>query len=978
MRVSPEKPFEVVYALFNHEYLGILFESFAVQLDERGRYSLAYQNISSKNSKEFAVGLDVTDFELIKLTDNMQQEAIVKKYNTKNLKPKDFLVKIYGGENTSAAYKEIHTQIENRLEIHRAKILNKISGKRLFEMGNDGNPIWKEITIMPGKASVLFHFRRNEENTHYFPTLKYRGERLDWQYKGGYLICKSPAWLVVENNLYSFEKDVDGKKLMPFLNKKFIVVPRKIEKSYYEKFVTQLVSSFDVYAKGFDIKVMKPRPEALLSLSVLQSNRSMDLFNPNNGEEEEEKIVFDLKFKYGSYSFRSDQKSPNNVELEQLEDNFVFHKVIRDLEKEKSYGDYLKELGLPLRTSKLAMDKGKAFDWINLNREALEEKGVKILQNANGHGKRYFLGRASISVGVHENIDWFDVNALIEFGEFKIPFSKIRRMLLQGKSEFELPNGEIAMIPNSWFVNYSEIFSFLEGEKLSTETLVLKKHHVALAGELQRGNLLTLTLSHKLEKLRDFSKIERYGLPSGFHGILRPYQQAGYDWLRFLQEYNFGGCLADDMGLGKTVQTLALLAHQKESTNGATSLLVMPTSLIYNWELEAGKFTPNLKILVYTGSQRIKDSSLFQGYDLVLTSYGITRLDVDVLKSFHFSYIILDESQAIKNPESIITKAVNSLSCDHRLILTGTPVENGTLDLWSQMNFINKGLLGSQGMFKKQFLQPIEKKNDRDKAVKLHAVIKPFILRRLKTQVATDLPEKVVQVKYSSMTPDQEKSYEEVKSYFREKIINDIHDPGLKNQQFTLLRGLTQLRQIANHPKLTEPNYKGGSGKLEDITHMVRSTVSEGHKVLIFSQFVRHLAIVKDFLLEEGISFSYLDGSTKDRQAQVEAFQEKSDIKVFLISLKAGGVGLNLTSAEYVFLLDPWWNPAVEAQAIDRAHRIGQENKVIIYKFITRNTVEEKIMALQARKMTLAGELIGTEESLVKSLSKDDISALLD
>jgi len=233
-------------------------------------------------------------------------------------------------------------------------------------------------------------------------------------------------------------------------------------------------------------------------------------------------------------------------------------------------------------------------------------------------------------------------------------------------------------------------------------------------------------------------------------------------------------------------------------------------------------------------------------------------------------------------------------------------------------------------------------------------------------------------VKYSTMTSDQEKSYEEVKSYFREKIIKDIHEPGLKNQQFTLLRGLTQLRQIANHPKLIEPGYQGGSGKLEDITHMIRSTVSEGHKILIFSQFVRHLTIVKEFLLEEGISFSYLDGNTKDRKAQVEAFQENGNIQVFLISLKAGGVGLNLTSAGYVFLLDPWWNPAVEAQAIDRAHRIGQENKVIIYKFITRNTVEEKIMALQARKTALAGELIGTEESFVKRLSPDDISALLE
>lgn len=978
MRVSSEKSFEVVFALFSHEYLGILFESFAVQLDEKGRHSLAYQNISSLNSEEFASGLDDRDFELIKLMDNIQQEAIVKKFNTKQIKPKDFLARIYDEQNAVAAHKEIRKQIELRLETYRARILNKIAGKRLFEMGNDGNPTWKEINVMPEKASVLFHFRRNEENTHYFPTLKYRGEKLDWQYRDGYLICKDPAWLVVDSNLYSFEKDVDGKKLMPFLNKRFIVVPRKIERAYYEKFVTQLVSSFDVYAKGFDIKVQRSRPEALLSLSVLPASKALSLFNDKQQIEEEDKIVFDLKFKYGEYAFRSDQKFPNNVELEQLNDNYVFYKVIRDLEKEKSYGDYLGELGLPVWASKLALDKTKAFDWINVNRSSLEERGVKILQPDNENGKRYFFGKTSISVRVQENIDWFDVHAIIEFGSFQIPFSKIRKMLLQGKTEFELPNGEIAMIPNSWFVNYSEIFSFLESEKAATETMVLKKHHVALANELQKGNLIKLTLSDKLKKLKDFSKIDSYDLPTNFVGTLRPYQKAGYDWLRFLQEYNFGGCLADDMGLGKTVQALALLAYQKESLNNGASLLIMPTSLIYNWELEANKFTPELKILLYTGAQRIKDSSMFQDYDLILTSYGITRLDVDILKSFRFNYVILDESQAIKNPASIITKAVNELSCQHRLILTGTPVENSTLDLWSQINFINKGLLGSQSMFKKHFLQPIEKRNDRDKAAKLYAMIKPFVLRRLKSQVATDLPEKVIQVKYSTMTAEQDEAYEEVKSYYREKIIEGVHESGTTNRQFTLLRGLTQLRQIANHPRLTQKDYSGGSGKLEDIMHMVRSAVSEGHKVLIFSQFVRHLAIVKEFLQEEEIRFSYLDGSTTNRQEQVDAFQQQQDIKAFLISLKAGGVGLNLTAADYVFLLDPWWNPAVEAQAIDRAHRIGQENKVIIYKFITRNTVEEKIMALQNKKTALAGELIGSEESFVKNLSKEDITALLD
>lgn len=978
MRVSPEKPFAIVYSLFSHEYLGILFESFAVQLDEKGEFTLAYQNISSKNAQEFSGSLDAVDLELIKLMENMQQEAIVKKFNTKQLKPKEFLEKIYNEQTTVAAHKEIHRQIEARLEHNRAKILSKIKSKRLFEMGNDGNPIWREIYIMPQKASVLFHFRRNEENTHYFPTVKYNGERLEWQYKGGYLICKEPAWLVVDNHLYSFEKDVDGKKLMPFLNKKFIVVPRKIEKAYYEKFVTQLVASFDVYAKGFDIKVQRSQPEPVLQLSILPSNRSLDLFAANGEVEEEDKIVFDLKFRYGHYHFRSDQKFPTNVELEQVDDTYVFRKVIRNLEQEKSYGDFLKDLGLAVRSSKVAMEKRKAFDWINMNRESLEERGVVILQSGNVQGKRYFLGRASISVGIKENIDWFDVDAIIEFGPYQIPFAKIRKMLLQGKTEFELPNGEIAMIPDSWFVNYAEIFSFMEAEKTSSDKLVLRKHHMALANELQKDNLVTLKLSDKLERLRDFSNINSYELPKGFQGTLRPYQKAGYDWLRFLHEYKFGGCLADDMGLGKTVQTLALLAFQKELNPLSTSLLIMPTSLIYNWELEAKKFTPDLKILVYTGTQRVKDSAIFQNYDLVLTSYGITRLDIDILKAFHFNYIILDESQAIKNPNSIITKAVNMLSCQHRLTLTGTPVENGTLDLWSQMNFINKGLLGSQGVFSKQFLQPIEKKNDKDKATKLHAIIKPFVLRRLKTQVATDLPEKVIQVKYSTMTSEQEKCYEEVKHYYREKIISEIQGVGINKQQFTLLRGLTQLRQIANHPKLIESDYKGESGKLEDIMYMIRSTVSEGHKVLVFSQFVRHLALVKDFLQKEGIRYAYLDGATTHRQAEVEAFQNDEHIPIFLISLKAGGVGLNLTAADYVFLLDPWWNPAVEAQAIDRAHRIGQENKVIIYKFITRNTVEEKIMMLQSKKMALAGELVGSEESFMKSLNKEDISALLE
>ena len=591
-------------------------------------------------------------------------------------------------------------------------------------------------------------------------------------------------------------------------------------------------------------------------------------------------------------------------------------------------------------------------------------------------GKTFHIGKAQITIEVNENIDWFDVKALIRFGVYLVPFAKIRKLIIQGKAEFELPNGEMAVIPATWFVNYSELFNFIE--ERSAEELVLRKHHLAFARELQNGELILLNLSLKLERLRNFDAINEYELPQSFVGTLRPYQHSGYNWLRFLNEYQFGGCLADDMGLGKTVQALALLAHEMEENPGFTSLLVMPTSLIYNWELEAKKFAPELKILVYSGTQRLKDPWKFRGYDIVLTSYGIVRLDIDILKDFYFNYVILDESQAIKNPTSNIAMAVNRLKSKRRLILTGTPVENSTMDLWSQMNFVNPGLLGNQTLFKKQYLLPIEKQNDRDKASRLNAMIKPFILRRLKSQVAKDLPEKLTNVKYSDMTAEQEKVYEEVKTYYREKIIGELDGGGRGSQQFTLLRGLTQLRQIANHPKLVRPDYTDDSGKLEDITYMLQETISENHKVLVFSQFVRHLTIVRAYLDENNIPYAYLDGSTKDRQAQVEKFQNDENIKVFLISLKAGGVGLNLTKAEYVFLLDPWWNPAVEAQAIDRAHRIGQENKVIIYKFITRGSVEEKIMALQDRKLALAGELISNEESFMKSLDNEDIRALLD
>ncbi|MEQ8926815.1 MAG: DEAD/DEAH box helicase [Fulvivirga sp.] len=776
--------------------------------------------------------------------------------------------------------------------------------------------------------------------------------------------------------LYSFEKNVDGKKLQPFLNKKFIIIPKNVEETYYNKFVAPLIASFDVYAKGFEINTEHFDPQPVLTISELMGSTNGNLFegssNGNTGDNE--KMLFELSFKYGTFNFKADHLSPVSVTVDKKDESYVFHRVRRKLDEEKAILSFLTDNNLPLKNSKAAIPKTTAFGWLDTYRDELIKRKFEINQKGKSE-KKYFIGEYKITVEVKENIDWFDIHAVIKFGEYEISFKEIRKLILKKKMEFTLPNGEIAVIPDSWLTEYSELFAFSEEDESGEPRL--KKHHLSLVKDLEEGNLAKVTISNKLEGLRAFEGIDEQPAPKNFKGELRPYQKAGYEWMQFLNKFQFGGWLADDLGLGKTVQTLALLQSQKEQGAVGASLLVMPTSLVYNWEMEAKRFTPKLKTFTYTGTNRDKNPEKFAKYDVIITSYGIVRLDVDLLKTYRFNYVILDESQAIKNPTSNIAKAVRELNARNRLILTGTPLENSTLDLWSQMNFINPGLLGTQSFFKNEFLNPIEKQGDQAKTKKLYSIIKPFILRRHKSQVATELPEKTENIQYSAMLPDQEAEYEKVKNYYRNEILENIETKGLNKSQMILLQGLTKLRQIANHPKMVDDGYEGTSGKLWDVSFMLDNAITEGHKILIFSQFVKHLTIIADHLKTMKIDYAYLDGSTKDRQEQVERFQNDEKLKVFLISLKAGGLGLNLTKADYVFILDPWWNPAAEAQAVDRAHRIGQENRVFTYKFITRGTVEEKILALQQHKRKLASDLITTESSFVKSLSKEDIESLL-
>ncbi|WP_138481286.1 DEAD/DEAH box helicase [Dyadobacter bucti] len=980
MKVSPSDPFKIVYSILNHEYLGYIFESFVVQLNSQGDFSYQIQNISSKNIKEFRSALDVKDFELVGLIDDIQQDAVLRKFNPKKLNAVDFFLKVYDPQKGD---KVIQETIAGYLENCKSRILERLVGKDLFIMGSDGNPLWKPVIWETEKATIRFHFIRNEDNTHYFPTIRHKFQKLDFQYKNAFLICEEPAWLMVESHLYHFEGVVDGKKIKPFLAKKFIAIPGQVEEQYYQRFVAPLIASYDVVARGFEIRNVSSSPKTLLTISEFNTNKktpllfaSPDANDVETAEEEDNEVTFDLSFQYANFSFHYDSTAhPSSVHLEKKGNDYLFNKVKRNIDVERNNVTQLKDWGLNMRNGKIQMPKSQAFGWLQSNANILAENGIAVRQNTND-AKRYFLGYSSLDISIQEGRDWFDINAKVKFGEFEIPFIQLRNYILTRKKEFLLPNGEIAVIPEWWFTKYSEFFSFTEhGDE--DDRFRLRMHHLALVKELNEENLATAVISRKLENLRDFNHIDPVAPPKYFEGTLRPYQKAGYDWLQFLKQYRFGGCLADDMGLGKTVQTLALLQSQKEADVKEPSLLIMPTSLLYNWQLEAKKFTPDLKVFLYTGTNREKDTSQFDNYDLILTSYGIIRLDIDLIHAYRFNYVILDESQAIKNPASIITKAVKRLNAANRLILTGTPVENSTLDLWSQMSFVNPGLLGSQSFFRDEFQIPIEKRNDEEKTRRLYNLIKPFILRRLKSQVATDLPEKVESIQYCDMSEEQEKAYEEAKAYYRNLILQSIDTDGISKSQLVVLQGLTKLRQLANHPLMVNPDYEHGSGKFEDVLYKMQTVISENHKILIFSQYIKHLDLFRQYLDERKITYAYLDGSTRDRQEQVETFQHDDNIKIFLISLKAGGLGLNLTAADYVFILDPWWNPAIEAQAIDRAHRIGQDRTVFTYKFITKNTVEEKILALQRTKKQLADDLISNEEGFIKSLTRDDVLNLL-
>ncbi len=610
--------------------------------------------------------------------------------------------------------------------------------------------------------------------------------------------------------------------------------------------------------------------------------------------------------------------------------------------------------------------------------EVWRNEGIVILGFNDLKNNKLNPHRAKINIQITSGLDWFNAKLKVGFGQKETTLKQLHRTI-RNKSKFvQLDDGSLGILPEEWM---DKIAAYFQVGEIDEELLRIPKINFTEVSSLFEKEVLSTEVQNEITtystQFAAHKNIPQVNIPAELKAELRDYQHEGLNWLNFLDGFNFGGCLADDMGLGKTLQIIAFILSQRENRGHTTNLVVVPTSLLFNWQEEISKFAPSIKVLVHYGPDRQKVTTHFSDYEVVLTTYGMLLSDIRFLKTFNFNYIFLDESQTIKNPNSERYKAARLLQARNRIVLTGTPVENSTFDLYSQLSFACPGLLGSKQSFKDIYAIPIDKFEYNKRAMELQQKIKPFILRRTKKQVAKELPEKTETVIYCEMNAEQRRIYDAYEKELREFIAaND--DDDLNKNSMHVLTGLTRLRQICNSPVLIKEGYSGEHAvKIEILMEQILGK-SKDHKILVFSQFVGMLDLLKPELESHGIPFEYLTGQTKERGKKVANFQENEDIRVFLISLKAGGIGLNLTQADYIYLIDPWWNPAAENQAIDRSYRIGQTKNVIAVRMICSNTVEEKILTLQKKKTLLAQNLLKTEGTKFKGLSKHDLLDILE
>ncbi len=978
----------VIVTITAHRMLGYVFLPYLVKKKTGKDFYMIKSRLQPEDIHKFPERFSEGEKEILKITESYSDQELYRVFSKKKTSVRDFQNKL----TDEFLNEHIKPYIERRL----VKCVDVILKYRLpiyFKLLTDTVHEADKITLHDEPAQAVFNFSRKEDGMEYFLSVRHGQKSYALAEKNGIILTDKPCRLVLENDLFIFN-DIDGKKLIPFFSKKSIHIPRVKEREFMRVFVSRAIRNYEVNISGFEV-----RNSAATATAALVLENDLNLLP-----------ALRLNVKYTSAETSGEKTKGERIFLEENDEGFIFYKQEQDQEFESKIHAFLTDSGLVKNRSGFYTlpeyhNKGTEDDineteirfqllhWIELNLKYLKDMGVRFQQPVSQPA--YFVGVPKLTMQVDEKPDWFDVHAWVIFGQFKIPFHKLFKNIRQRERRYILPDETIAILPVEWFSTYKNLATFAQPDK---EKITLRKHHAMLLPEPENN-------SRFLKKFKgiDTEKIENILLPVGIQATLRPYQMQGYQWMKLLQENNFGACLADDMGLGKTLQTITLLQKMKEEAPaGATkpsklgtqlslfdtpgeevaaaqpaSLIVLPSSLIHNWKNEISKFAPSIRVYEHTGIKRTEKSDIFDDFQVILTTYGVVRNDKELLASYPFLFLILDESQVIKNPSSKSYEAVNALHAKYRIVLTGTPVENSLNDLWAQLNFLNKGMLGSLSFFQREFVIPVEKKNDEQARETLKNLIRPFILRRTKAEVARDLPDLTENTIYCDMPEDHQHYYEEEKARIRNYLLESLHSKAVNEMRVMVFAALTRLRQISNHPLLVEDSFEGESGKFEEVIRTLETIRSGNHKVLIFSSFVKHLNLFEAYFNEHELKYSKLTGATKNREEVVESFQNDPENCIFLISIKAGGVGLNLTAADYVFVLDPWWNPAVESQAINRAHRIGQDKHVFVYKFISKNTIEEKITGLQKRKAKLAGDFIENNNPLAV-MDKDEVMALFD
>lgn len=998
---------KIIITLTQHPTLGPLLVPYAAEDMPDG----TIQRLEHGGHLPPAIKSKLNDVEL-------QAIDIASKYAERNLMKvfsKESIIPVFLKKLTEENFKKVVRPFIDKKLVEMLELI-RTQGLPFYqnEKGNEILYAHNRIDVSTQYTDANFDFEADNKNFHYALHC-YRDSEpiLLLEKKPVVVLTASPANIILGNELHMFQ-NISAMRILPFTNKVKVSVSASETDKYLEKVVLPVLRYHDVTSSGLRIVEEERMCEPILSVE----------------ENIYDSPILKLVFRYGDETFYpGSARNKKSAAMRTDEDERASIRYFyRDIEKEEELIKQLKDTHLTLVGDshfKLREDAPQKdmVSWITANRDMLTHHFRLLSSNNNAD---YCLDEVQMIQEITEERDWFELHMIVVIGEFRIPFIRFRKNILTGKREYILPDGRVILLPEEWFNKYTDLLEHSEEDSTENENIRIRHSLVGLVESI-------LNKDAEKEKLSYRTK-EHINPPEKVKAKLRNYQIEGFNWMVHLSKHRFGGCLADDMGLGKTLQTLTLLQYiydnrsipatpvqeeystensitvspspeNNESgqlslfgelTEGNTlptsakpadgttptaprrpaSLIVMPTSLLHNWRKETAKFT-TLTVYEFTGhgSGKANFKPLFDRYNLILTSYGLMRKYIDTLSQYTFEYIVLDESQHIKNSESQTFKASTLLRSNGRLILTGTPIENSLKDLWSQFHFLQPDLLGTESTFQKQFITPIKQGNERIEAT-LHRLIQPFILRRCKEEVAPELPPLTEEIIYCEMAEDQKELYGKEKNSLR-NVLLQLKTTQEKASNFTVLNGITHLRQLACHPRMANKEFQGTSGKLQEVISTFKTLQSEGHKVLIFSSFVKHLELIAEVFESNGWPYALLTGSSTHREEEIKRFTDTDKIQAFLISLKAGGVGLNLTQADYVFIIDPWWNPAAELQAISRAHRIGQAKQVFAYRFITEGSIEEKIIQLQKEKKELFDTFI-TENNPLKSLDDREWQRLLE